>query len=270
MIEFKQIIGRGTRLYEGKDYFTIWDFVKAYEHFNDPEWDGEPAEPVEVTPRGPTGPREPEPEPGGTEEPERVQRVKIKLADGKERTIQHISITTFWGPDGRPISAKQFMESLFGQLPELFKDEDELRAIWGRPDARRALLNALGERGFGGDQLAEMGKVINAEKSDVFDILAYIAFAVPPITRAERVEQHRGEILPRYDEKLQAFIDFVLGQYVAQGVAELDQDKLKDLLELRYRTLHDAMAELGAAPAIRSAFVGFQERLFAAQDSSPL
>jgi type I restriction enzyme R subunit len=83
------------------------------------------------------------------------------------------------------------------------------------------------------------------------------------------VEQHRGEILPRYDEKLQAFIDFVLGQYVAQGVEELDQDKLAHLLELRYRTLHDATAELGAEPVvIRSAFVGFQERLFASQDAS--
>lgn len=219
-------------------------------------------EPVVATPSGPTGPREPDPEPRQPEEPDGLQRVKIKLADGKERTIQHIGTTSFWGPDGRPISAKQFMESLFGQLPELFRDEAELRAIWGRPDTRKALLTTLGERGFGGEQLAEMGKVIDAQKSDVFDILAYIAFALPPITRAERVEKHRGEILLRYDAKLQAFIDFVLGQYVAQGVEELDQDKLARLLELRYQTLADATAALGAAPVIRSAFVGFQEHLF--------
>lgn len=262
MIEFKQIIGRGTRLYEGKDYFTILDFVKAYERFNDPEWDGEPPEPVITTPSGPSGPKEPAPEPHGPEETERLQRVKIKLADGKERTIQHISTTSFWGPDGKPISAKQFMESLFGQLPELFQDEEELRAIWGRPDTRKALLNTLAERGFGGEQLAEMGKAMDAQKSDVFDILAYIGFALPPITRAERVKNHRGEILPRYDAKLQAFIDFVLGQYVAQGVEELDQDKLARLLELRYQTLADATAELGAAPFIREAFVGFQQHLF--------
>jgi type I restriction enzyme R subunit len=97
----------------------------------------------------------------------------------------------------------------------------------------------------------------------VFDILAYIAFALPPITRAERVEKHRDEILPRYDAKLQAFLDFVMGQYVAEGVEELDQDKLARLLELRYQTLADATAELGAAPGgIRAAFVGFQEHLF--------
>ncbi len=262
MIEFKQIIGRGTRLYEGKDYFTILDFVRAYEMFEDPEWDGEPMEPVAVTPRNLTAPREPAVEVRQSEQPEQLQRVKIKLADGKERTIQHISITSFWGPDGRPISAKQFMESLFGQLPELFRDEEGLRAIWGRPDTRKALLNTLTERGFGSEQLTEMGKVIDAQKSDVFDVLAYIAFALPPITRAERVEKHRGEILPRYDAKLQAFLDFVMGQYVAQGVEELDQDKLARLLELRYQTLADATAELGAAPGIRAAFVGFQEHLF--------
>jgi type I restriction enzyme R subunit len=96
----------------------------------------------------------------------------------------------------------------------------------------------------------------------VFDVLAYIAFTLPPITRAARVATHREEILSRYDAKLQAFIDFVLGQYVSQGVEELDQDKLAHLLEVRYQTLHDATAELGTAPVIRSAFVGFQEFLF--------
>jgi type I restriction enzyme R subunit len=141
MIEFKQIIGRGTRLFDGKDYFTIYDFVRAYEHFNDPEWDGEPDEPVPPRPRGggeeptpPTGGDEggdgPE---GGEEEPAARQRIKIKLADGKERTIQHMMATTFWSVDGRPMSAAEFITRLFGDLPELFKDEDELRALWGQP-----------------------------------------------------------------------------------------------------------------------------------------
>ncbi len=119
MIEFKQIIGRGTRLYDGKDYFTIYDFVKAHQHFNDPEWDGEPLEP-EPAPPGPRVPDEPEPteprEPG----PERPGKIKVKLADGKVRTIQHMMCTTFWHADGTPISANQFMEMLFGKLPEFF------------------------------------------------------------------------------------------------------------------------------------------------------
>ena len=192
MIEFKQIIGRGTRLYEGKDFFTIYDFVKAYEHFNDPEWDGEPQEPE---PPGPPRPRpgddEPPTPPGdGGEEGEngRPERIKIKLADGKERTIQNMVATTFWSPDGRPMSAAQFVESLFGELPHFFKDEDELRRIWSRPDTRKALLQGLSEKGYGAAQLAEIKKAINAENSDIFDVLAYVAFTQAPKTRRERAE----------------------------------------------------------------------------------
>jgi type I restriction enzyme, R subunit len=143
MIEFKQIIGRGTRLFEGKDYFTIYDFVKAYEHFNDPEWDGEPMDPVETKPdRKPSeagsfddgGDGEYEPP------PPRPAKIKIRLADGKERRIQHMAATMFWSADGKPMSAAQFVERLFGELPQLFKDEDELRELWSRPDTRKALL----------------------------------------------------------------------------------------------------------------------------------
>ncbi len=132
MIEFKQIIGRGTRLYEGKDFFTIYDFVRAYEHFNDPEWDGEPQEPEQP---GPPRPRPTEGEPaqptdeGGDEGGDATPRkIKIKLADGKERAIQHMMATTFWSADGRPMSAAQFVESLFGELPALLQGRRRVEA----------------------------------------------------------------------------------------------------------------------------------------------
>jgi type I restriction enzyme R subunit len=203
MIEFKQIIGRGTRLFDGKDYFTIYDFVKAYEHFNDPEWDGEPLEPVPPRPRGgdegegptPTGEEEGDGQPeGGEEEPAARQKVKIKLADGKERTIQHMMATSFWSVDSRPMSAAEFIMRLFGELPEFFKDEDELRRIWSRPDTRKALLEGLSEKGYGGEELAAIRKLIDAEKSDLYDVFAYIAFALAPITREERVISRRANI----------------------------------------------------------------------------
>ena len=266
MIEFKQIIGRGTRLFEGKDYFTIYDFVKAYEHFNDPEWDGEPMEPVAAAPK------EPSEKPGTKDEgdgdgdgpKERPKKIKIRLADGKERSIQSMMATTFWSPDGKQISANQMIEKLFGELPRFFKDEDELRKIWSRPHTRKALLENLSEKGFGSDQLAEISRMINAEKSDVFDVLAYIAYALAPITRSERVETHRADIFSRYDGKLEAFLDFVLGQYVKQGVGELDQEKLGALLQLKYHTIDDAAAQLGSVSLIRDTFLGFQQHLYAA------
>lgn len=268
MVEFKQIIGRGTRLYDGKDYFTIYDFVKAYEHFNDPEWDGEPAEPAEpVKPRPPKGDGE-EGEDGGTppdgdEDEPPPAKLKIKLADGKERTIQHMMATMFYGPDGRPMSAAEFIERLFGELPQLFKSEDELRALWSRPDTRRALLERLAEKGYGGAQLEQIKQIIDAEKSDLYDVLAYIAFALAPVTREQRVEGRRTRIFSTYDdEKLQTFLDFVLGEYIREGVAELDEGKLTPLLELKYRNVADAVRELGSIAAIRDTFVGFQKYLY--------
>ncbi len=175
IIEFKQIIGRGTRLYDGKDYFTIYDFVEAHQHFSDPDWDGEPLDPVSSpTPRPDPSPR-PDPLPPREPQP-RPQKIKIKLADGKERNIQHMEQTSFWHPDGIPISAQQFLEELFGKLPEFFKDEAELRALWSDPDTRAKLFEGLSEKGFGPEQMNAMQQIIDAEKSDLFDVLAYVAW----------------------------------------------------------------------------------------------
>ena len=284
IIEFKQIIGRGTRLFDGKDYFTIYDFVKAYEHFSDPEWDGEPVEPepcercgnspctCEVDPPKVCpvcGKRpcecDPEPCPKCGEIPcicKKRVKIKIKLADGKERTIQHMMATTFWSPDGKPMSAAQFIEHLYGDLPELFKDEDELIALWSKPDTRKKLLEGLAEKGYGKEQLADVRRLINAEKSDLFDVLSYIAFAFAPVSRKERVNSHKERIFEHYADKQQQFLSFVLDHYITQGVGELDQDKLPDLLVLKYNSVGDAVAELGSVTEIRDVFIGFQEYLY--------
>jgi type I restriction enzyme, R subunit len=263
MIEFKQIIGRGTRLFDGKDYFTIYDFVKAHHHFSDPEWDGEPMEPP-VTDVNPLPPQPPDDnkEPKVDAEPKR-QKALIKLADGKERTIQHMMSTTFWHPDGTPMSAQQFMESLYGHLPELFKSEEELRRIWSAPDTRSRLLAGLAEKGFGEEQLEEMQAIIDAEKSDLFDVLAHVAFARAPIERTIRAEQARGAIRSEFSAKQQEFLDFVLGQYVAVGVGELSTEKLAPLLNLKYQhSIRDAVSDLGTPDSIAAAFSGFQRHLY--------
>ncbi len=262
MIEFKQIIGRGTRLYDGKDYFTIYDFVNAHHHFSDPEWDGEPIDnTTEGTPRADDKPADMPPTPLG--EPERATRIRVKLADGKERTIQHMMLTTFWHPDGTPMSAQQFMEELFGELPEFFKDEAELRALWSRPETRKKLLQSLAEKGFGLGHLTEMQKIIDAEKSDLFDVLAYVAYALPPLTREERAAKAKIEISTHFNSKLQVFLDFVLSQYVKVGVEELDREKLTPLLRLRYHdAIADALSDLGDPEAIGEVFAGFQKYLY--------
>jgi hypothetical protein len=145
------------------------------------------------------------------------KKSKVKLGDGKERNIQHMVCTSFWHPDGTPMSAQQFMELLFGKLPEFFKNEAELRALWSAPDTRRRLLQGLAEKGFGVEQLAEMQKIIDAEKSDIFDVLAHVAYALAPVTRAERATHARIHINTRFSAKQQAFLDFVLAHYVSRG-----------------------------------------------------
>jgi type I restriction enzyme R subunit len=262
MIEFKQIIGRGTRLYDGKDYFTIYDFVKAYHHFSDPEWDGEPIAPEPSLPV--TNPR-PEPQPRPEPAAPRPQKIKVQLADGKARAIQDMTMTSFWHPDGTPISAHHFMQLLFGRLPEFFKDETELRAIWSVPDTRKKLLGGLAEKGFGHDQMAEMQKIINAENSDLFDVLAYIAYALPPFTREERATRAKTVIggASQFNASQQAFLDFVLAQYVKVGVEELDQEKLSPLLKLKYNNaIADAITDLGCPEEIGALFAGFQKYLY--------
>ncbi|WP_288132420.1 EcoAI/FtnUII family type I restriction enzme subunit R [Accumulibacter sp.] len=270
MIEFKQIIGRGTRLYDGKDYFTIYDFVKAHHHFSDPEWDGEPLEPE--PPKGGRAGGGPEPEPGDPgplPEPEPPRRkIKVQLADGKARNIQSMTATTFWSADGRPMSAAQFLEVLYGTLPEFFKDEDELRRIWSAPDTRKALLAGLADKGFGREPLAEMQKIIEAENSDLFDVLAYVAFAAEPLTRSERAEAAKATSAAEFTDKQQTFVDFVLAQYIKQGVDELDQEKLSPLLKLKYKNaLADAFKELGKPEQVRQLFVGFQRHLYQVHSS---
>ncbi|MES2706783.1 MAG: DEAD/DEAH box helicase family protein [Verrucomicrobiota bacterium] len=288
MIEFKQIIGRGTRLYDGKDYFTIYDFVKAHLKFQDPEWDGPPQadEPCgkcgqypcacEVTLSKPCAkcgqtpcecPKEPCEICGQTKcACPKKKTVKVKLADGKERTIQHMMMTTFWHPDGTPMSAQQFMELLFGKLPAFFRNEAELRALWSAPDTRVKLLEGLAEKDFGQDKLLAMQQLIEAGKSDLFDVLAYVAYALPPVTRSARADQARVAISSNFNANLrqQAFLDFVLQHYVAEGVQELEQSKLNPLLRLMYHdSIKDAVADLGGKPEeISKVFAGFQKYLY--------
>ena len=162
------------------------------------------------------------------------------------------------------MSAAQFLESLFGVLPEFFKDEDELRRLWSDPGTRKALLAGPAHKGFGREPLVEMQKAIDAANSDLFDVLAYVAFASTPQSREARAAAARVVTAGEFTDKQRAFVDFVLAQYVKQGVDELDAEKLSPLLRLKYRALDDAFAELGRPDQVRRVFMGFQRHLYSA------
>ena len=170
--------------------------------------------------------------------------------------------TSFWSADGKPMSAAQFLESLFGALPSLFKDEGELRKIWSLPNTRRALLDELGEKGFSRDHLHEMQKIVSAEKSDIFDVLAFVAYASPLVTREVRAAQAKTQVQGALNSRQKSFIEFVLDQYVKQGVEELDLEKLSPLLKLKYSAIADATAQLGEPVQIKKLFIEFQRFLY--------
>jgi len=259
MIEFKQIIGRGTRLFDNKEYFTIYDFVDAHHHFADPEWDGEPEEPVDFPEPPINKPRKTKESP---EDYEPRIKVKVKLRDGKEREIQHMASTLYYSADGRPISAEQFLQNLFGQLPAFFKSEEELREIWSSPITRKAFLNELEQVGFGFEELTMMQSLINAENSDLFDVLEYISFAKQPQSRELRVAKAQSQIFSALSNEQKAFVEFVLSQYIQTGVEELDQEKLPQLLNLKYKAIDDAKEILGSIESIRNLFIEFQKHLY--------
>lgn len=268
MIEFKQIIGRGTRLYDGKNYFTIIDFVDAYKHFSDPEWDGEPIDNT-IEDEGESNkpiPEQPTEEPDLVDEEEeentKKKKLKIKLRDGKEREIQHMVSTMFWSADGKPISAEQFLENLFGTLPEFFKNEDELREIWSSPLTRSKFLENLSDIGYSRDKLEALQKLVQAEDSDLFDVLAYVAFARQLISREERVSKTKQSITNNLNDQQKEFIEFVLEQYIEKGVDELNEEKIPDLIKLKYHAVTNAEEALGSVSKIRNTFFEFQKILY--------
>ena len=264
MIEFKQIIGRGTRLYEGKHYFTIIDFVNAYHLFNDAEWDGEPIEPEPKEPRTPREPKEPKEgdDDGGFPE-DKKQKLRIKLSDGKVREIQSMRSTMFY-VDGKPISAEEFIQRLFNtlKLPEVFGTEDALRKEWANPVTRSELLKKLERHGCAKADLVKLQEMIDAENCDLFDVLEYISYSRKPITRIERVANAESNIYTFLNEKQRDFISFVLRNYVQDGVDELDMGKLSTMLTSKYGGVHAAQQALGNVEDIQKVFVDFQQFLY--------
>jgi type I restriction enzyme, R subunit len=239
------------------------DFVNASERFKDPEWDGEPIEPIDTDPRPEKGePNEVnEPEPGYGEKESKV-KIKVKLGNGKEHEIEHAEATTFIGRDGKPMTVQEFLNSIYGKLPELFTSEDELRRIWSNPITRKTLLDNLAEIGIGKDELTTLQKVIDAEKSDLFDVLEFIAYAAKPVTRETRVASAQKNIFALLESNQKEFLEFVLSKYIETGVEELEQEILPGLLELKYHAVSDAAGKLGGVSKIRELFIGFQKHLY--------
>ena len=286
IIEFKQIIGRGRRLFDGKEFFSIYDFVDAYQRFFDSEWDGEPIleDPCSICGEIPCvcekAPSKPCPDCGEInciciKEPlppclkcgQRPcicnRKVKIKLRDRKEREIQYMIATSFWSADGTPISADEFLHNLFGALPDFLKSEAELHTIWSSPLTRRTLLEKLEEAGYGKEALSVLQDLIEAENCDLFDVLECVFNSdIKPLTREARVAAAQATIFAMLNNRQKEFIEFVLSKYIETGVEELDQEKLPILLTNKYQSFEDAGEVLGDLSKVKDLFIEFQKYLY--------
>lgn len=300
MIEFKQIIGRGTRLFDDKYYFTIYDFVGAHKKFYDEEWDNpNPVCPIcekypcecATHPKCPVcgkwpceckkPPRfcpicgqspcicPPKPCPICGNLPCTCPKdvIEIEIGKGRKATIKE---GFNWEErimfDGKLITLKEFVNVLVDNetLPKFFKDDEDLRTQWQNPDTRKALLEKMEHDGFSLDKLLKVQEMLNYEKCDLLDVLEYLAYQSTPIEREQRVAIARSEITADLNEPQSDFVNFVLNQYIVQGYTELSMENLPELIKLKYGTINDAKAELGSLGEINKIFVGFQKGLYAA------
>ena len=161
------------------------------------------------------------------------------------------------------MSVEEFIRNLFDTvLPDFFKNESELREIWSDPLTRKAFLDKISDAGCDREKLLVLQKMIDAEKSDLFDVLAYFSFSLKPITRTKRVEEAKSDIYQELSDKQKEFLDFVLSKYVENGVDTLDESKLANPILLKYNAFADAERVFGGVDRIRSTFFRFQKHLY--------
>ena len=288
MVEFKQIIGRGTRLFDNKYYFTIYDFVGAAKNFEDAEWDGDPFCPVcgnypctcNKKPKQPCPkcgqspcvcPKEP-PEPcpvcghlpctcqgqGG----KKKDTIVVKLS--KERKVE---LFTKWEEKvqfgDELIGVDELVVRLFGAIPRFFDGAEDLRKKWEHPDTRKEVLERLEQEGFGEDKLTMIQRVMQKEKCDLLDVLEYLAYSEQPIERAERVRRVKEKYFNDLAEEQSSFFTLILDFYVRNGFKELAMDKLKDFINIKYNSMTDAKRMLNmTVQDLRAQYIALQSALY--------
>ena len=273
MTEFKQIIGRGTRLYEGKDFFTIIDFTGATALFQDPLWDGDlrPEIPIaeEPTPTYTLKPKGEKPTANGDDgSGEGNNQILTIQLNGKK--IEIASKQYFYvNANGQTLDAQAYLREIMGNLPAIFKDETQLRQIWQNPQTRKDFIKKLEAEGLSGEQLAEFKRLLKAENCDVIDVLAYLQYNADLTTYTERVILAKGNeaFFERYkDQRAKNFLYFILEQYERYGVKELDTENLSELIKKSQfaGNRQDALKAFGGnVQLLQTAFIDLQKILFA-------
>ena len=197
----------------------------------------------------------------GEPETERPEKLEIRLSDGRARRIRYIKSDMFWGADGKPVSAEDFLNAMFGQMPEFYTSIDDLREKWSSPKTREELLDKMSEAGYDLETLNRIRTLIDADNSDLLDVLAYISFNVEPIQRAERA-QRTDTYVSTLSAPQQDFVRYVISLYIREGIEELGTSKLPELLNMKYGSVQDGISYLGGLNMAKQTFYGFQRSLY--------
>ena len=267
MTEFKQIIGRGTRVFEGKDFFTIMDFVGATNLFYDPAWDGETEVPKKASKKEKKEKNQDDLDSKSNEDSskEKLKNEKVTIEiKGKKLKVINIE-TTYVGMNGIPLKTEDYLELLIGVLGKFYNDEEGLREIWSNPKNRKDLLNKLREMNIDESQLNDLKLIFEADNSDIYDILAHISFNLDIKTRSERVfaVEHSEFIEKHHNEKAKEFLEFILERYKKEGVKELDEDKLGKLVDLSgLGTVREVANNFGGIPQMRDEYFELQREIY--------
>ena len=289
MVEFKQIIGRGTRLFDDKYFFTIYDFVGANKNFKDAEWDGDPFCPIcgnypctcnkhQPCPKCGQYPCVCEKEPPKIPEPcpkcghlpctcdggQPKKKIRVKLSEKRELALKTEWTETFYFGD-KLITMEEFIKELFGRLPKFFNGQDDLRHQWENPQTRQQLLDQLAREGFVEEKLDMVRRLMGCESCDLYDILSYLAYETTPLERARRAEIVRQDYMNSLPEPVQQLVEFLISQYVTNGYKEMAEDHLSTLLKMKYGSPFDAQQQLRMPiPKIRDTYFEFQRQLYKA------
>jgi len=245
MTEFKQIVGRGTRVHEDtkKFYFTLIDFRGATNHFADPDFDGEPVQiyepgdddpiaPPDVPPIASEDEAPIPPEPGGDEVVVDGETPDITITDDEEPRkkvyVDGVPVAIvaervqYMDEDGKLVteSLRDFTKKA---LRKHFSSLDNFLQRWNEADRKQAIIDELASEGLPLEPLAEeVGKDL-----DPFDLICHVAFDRPPLTRRERAENVRKrDVFTKYGPQARAVLEALLEKYQDQGVINLDDPRV--------------------------------------------
>ncbi|MCK6524172.1 DEAD/DEAH box helicase family protein [Myxococcota bacterium] len=212
MIEFKQIVGRGTRIHEdsGKLWFTIMDFKKATENFADPDFDGEPEVIYNPGPGGPVAP--PEDDEPDVDPPEPDGRVKFVISGVTVFVVAERVM--YYGKDGKLIT-ESLRDYTRATVQGRYASVDAFLTRWSSAEKKQAVIDELREEGVLFEALQEqVGRAL-----DPFDLVCHVVYDRPPLTRRERaLRVQKRDVFTRYGEKARAVLQALLEKYADEGV----------------------------------------------------